>query len=135
MTADVGAPLSTGPAKSVAGTLLTAIAGLHIAFVLVLGSGLIADPQMRELVGDQAPLLMMRPGFGSDQPANLLLLTLFWSLFFGFTLAILGVFIREVERRGDAVPRVVGALCCACVLSAPCSFQCPGFGSASFPRF
>ena len=109
-----------------AGTILIVTALLHLTFVtLVLGTGLLPNVQLREFVGDRAPLTMLRPGFGSQQPANLLLLTLFWSLAFGLALLIVGLLVRALERRGDVVPRSVGllllGLCSAGAVLVPAS--------------
>jgi hypothetical protein len=108
--ADARDMAASRPRRPWAGTALLGIALLHVTFVLVLGSGAIRNPQMSEWVGNRAPFVLMRPGFGSDQPSNLLLLTLFWSLFFGLVLAIVGALVRHIERSGNEVPRYVGGV-------------------------
>ena len=135
MTSNESAGLPTARTNALAGTILIAIAGLHIAFVLALGSGLLQDAQMRELVDDRAPLLMMKPGFGSAQPPNLLLLTLFWSLFFGVALATLGVLIRAVEQRRSTVPRSVGGLLLGMCLLGAILVPVSGFWFGLVPAF
>jgi hypothetical protein len=90
------------------GNALIAVAGLHSLFVLALATGAVSDPQMNAETGGVAPLLLMKPGFGSARPYNLVALTLFWSLFFGLLLATFGAVVRELERAEQDVPRVAG---------------------------
>lgn len=126
---------TTAQRKNWAGSVLLGIAGLHTAFVILLASGAIADEQMRQLAGDRAPLLQMTPGFGSAQPSNLLLLTLFWSMFFGLALAILAVLIIQLERRQLQVPPVVGLLLLTLCLVGGVLAPVSGFWFGVFPAW
>ena len=68
-----------------------------------------ARARMSSRVGP-APLAQMTPGFGSADPPKLAALTFFWSISFGLALLVVGVLVRDLDRRGQPVPRVVGAL-------------------------
>lgn len=126
---------TTAQRKRWAGSVLLGMAGLHTGFVILLASGAIADAQMRQLAGNQAPLLQMTPGFGSAQPSNLLLLTLFWSMFFGLALAILAVLIIQLERRQLQVPPLVGLLLMALCLVGGVLVPVSGFWFGVFPAW
>jgi hypothetical protein len=111
--------------KTWRGTSLTAIAALHVAFTLFLG--------LSDATGTSAPLASARPGVGSAQPPDVLLLMLLWSIFFGVALAILGLVIRGVEAKGGRIPVLAGGLlvllcvfgCALMPVSASGSRWCP----------
>lgn len=87
------------------GRALVAIAALHCAFTVMLGSTAASDPKFQPYVGTESPWAGLHPGFGSDLPPKLWLLSLVWSLFFGVTLALLGGLVHSVERSGTTIPR------------------------------
>lgn len=87
------------------GRVLVAIAALHCAFTIMLGSTATSDPKLQPYTGAESPWAGLHPGFGSDLPPRLWLLSLVWSLFFGVTLALLGGLVHSVERSGTTVPR------------------------------
>lgn len=87
------------------GRALVAIAALHGGFTIVLGSTAASDPRFQPYVGTESPWSGLHPGFGSDLPPKLWLLSLVWSLFFGATLGLLGVLVHGVERSGATIPR------------------------------
>jgi hypothetical protein len=91
------------------GTTIAGVASLHTLFALVVASGVVLPPEVLAEIGG-APLLAMRPGFGSADPPNLAALTFFWSISFGLALVGVGLLVREVEGRGQPVPRAVGGL-------------------------
>lgn len=115
--------------KKWAGSVLLGIASLHLVFTLALGAGLVSEPQL----AGKPPLLRMTPGFGSAQPYDLLALTVFWSLFFGLTLAILAVLIRALEKRDVAIPRAVGGLLLAMCATGAVLVPAGGFWLALLP--
>lgn len=92
------------------GPSIVAVAVLHTTFALVVASGVGFTPEMLASVGGSPPLTQMTPGFGSDQPPNLGALTFFWSIFFGLAMVVVGLLVRDVERRGERVPGAVGGL-------------------------
>ena len=96
--------------RSWRGSSITVVAVLHTVFTLLVASGALLPPELLELAGGTAPLGRIRPGFGSAEPPDLPALAFFWSLAFGVGLATLGLLVRDVERRGERVPRTVGVL-------------------------
>ncbi|MFO0675759.1 MAG: DUF6463 family protein [Polyangiaceae bacterium] len=102
------------------GLTLQALALLHVLFVLLLG--------LHE--GDA--WLRLRPNFGSANPPDLLLLTLFWSLVFGFALFVVGAVVRTLERAHLAVPRSVSALLLALGLFGTVLAPASGFPVVAF---
>jgi len=93
------------------GRAIFAVAVLHCAFVVLLGSGMLNDPKLEPYTGSGAAWSSLRPGFGLDFPPKLFLLSLFWSLFFGLALALVGLLVHELEIAATQVPRsFAGAL-------------------------
>ena len=87
------------------GGALIAVAALHGAFTIVVGSTAHDDPKFQQYLGTESPWAGLHPGFGADLPPRLWLLSLVWSLFFGATLALLGALVHSVEHRGVTIPR------------------------------
>lgn len=88
------------------GRALVAVSALHAAFTIMLGSTAHQDEKFHPYIGAESPWTGLHPGFGADFPPKIWLLSLVWSLFFGATLALLGVLVHTVERSGAAIPRL-----------------------------
>lgn len=91
------------------GTVIAAVATLHTAFAGVVASGIVLAPELLAEIGG-APLLAMTPGFGSADPPNLAALAFFWSIAFGVAMFLVGLLVRDLERRDQRVPRGVGGV-------------------------
>lgn len=98
------------------------VAALHCAFVAVLGSGANRDASLERYTGPGAAWSRLHPGFGSNIPPDLFLLSLFWSLMFGLALLTVGLLVNALERAEVAVPRSVSVgLFAASLFGAACA--------------
>ncbi len=104
------------------GVLLIAIGVVHQVFGVLAGLGVMVPPNAPR----RRPLVeIAEAGFvnavGDDPLRN----TVFWFLFFGFVLLILGDLVRRIERAGRPLPRAlgwqIGALALGGVLLIPAS--------------
>lgn len=91
-----------------AGSALIAIASIHTAVGLLGGLRWLPDPEMDRFAGSRVPLLELKPGFALAGDVDLLPLTVFWFLFFGFALLPLGFLLRHLEKIELPVPRSIG---------------------------
>ena len=88
-----------------AGTLMIVTGGIHNAFGLLLGFGLIEQPggARRNLVGE-----MIYEGVVGTAEADPLRMTFFWFEYCGALFVVLGALMLFIERRGQPLPASLG---------------------------
>jgi hypothetical protein len=95
-------------ARVTAGAWVVVIGVVHTAVGLLLGLGLVQDPSVPQANGRAPVLEMLGGGVVNAVQPDLLRMVLFWFLFFGFVLLMLGSLMRWAERQGMVLPRSVG---------------------------
>jgi hypothetical protein len=92
----------TTKAKVTSGALLVGIGLGHQLIGVLAGTGVVALP------GAGARHLLAEIAHGAAVTADPLRVALFWFLFFGFLLLMVGGLLHQLERAGQPIPRAVG---------------------------